>query len=126
MSVNRAGHFSADVITAGGREEFRVTAGLSYVLRGSHLIEANNGQGREFFVYLPIGIESGSHKLELGQAGSPMIIYVAGNSEAELYPGTLELTVGGNAQFAGSFSGTDANDQEVKNGSFRLEHEADT
>lgn len=128
MSVNRTGHLSADIITAGGREEFRVTGGLYYALlnSNSHFIEASNGQGKQFLVYLPLSIESGSHKLELGQAGSPMIIHVTGNSEAELYPGILELTVGGDAQFAGSFSGTDADGLEVKNGSFRLAHEADT
>ncbi|MNN65773.1 hypothetical protein D3C81_1813010 [compost metagenome] len=53
-----------------------------------------------------------------------MIIHATGHSEAELYPGTLELTVGGDAQFAGQFSGMDANGLQVRNGSFRLENEA--
>jgi hypothetical protein len=53
-----------------------------------------------------------------------MVIHVIGNSEAELYPGTLDLTVGGDAQFAGRFSGTDANGLQVEYGSFRLESEA--
>ncbi len=54
-----------------------------------------------------------------------MIIHVTGSSEAELYRGTLELTVGGDAQFAGSFRGLDADGIEVENGSFRKgEHEA--
>jgi hypothetical protein len=53
-----------------------------------------------------------------------MVIHVTGNSEAELYRGALDLTVGGDAQFAGSFSGIDADGLEVTNGRFRLEHDA--
>jgi len=120
MSTNRAGRLSADV----GSLAFRVIQGLYYYERpGIHCIEANNGDGTEFYVYLPVGIESGTFNLGLG-GQSPMIIHVAGNSEAELHPGKLELTVGGDAQFSGSFSGIDADGLAVENGSFRLELQA--
>jgi hypothetical protein len=124
MSTNRAGHLSADVDTAGGPQPFRVTHGLYFYDRpGIHCIEADNGQGMAFYVYLPVGIQSGSFNLGLTES-SPMIIHVTGTSEADLYRGVLELTVGGEAQFAGSFSGMDADGLEVTNGRFRLEHEA--
>jgi hypothetical protein len=80
-------------------------------------------RGQRFTCTWPIGIQSGSFSLGLNE-GSPMVIHVIGNSEAELYPGTLDLTVGGDAQFAGRFSGTDANGLQVEYGSFRLESEA--
>jgi len=124
MSTNRTGHLSADVITTEGTLEFRVTRGLyCYERPGLHCIEANNGQGTEFYVYLPTEIESGSFSLGLSER-SPMVIHVTGTSEAELYRGSLELTVGGDAQFSGRFSGLDADGLEVENGSFRLEYEA--
>jgi hypothetical protein len=124
MSTNRTGHLSANVITAEGTLEFRVTRGLyCYERPGLHCIEANNGQGTEFYVYLPTEIESGSFSLGLSER-SPMVIHVTGTSEAELYRGSLELTVGGDAQFSGTFSGLDADGLEVENGSFRLEYEA--
>ncbi|CAG8873133.1 hypothetical protein [Pseudomonas fluorescens] len=123
MSANRSGHLSADVITTDGSMQFRVTDGLDFYQRSDiHCIEADNGQGTAFYVYLPMSIQSGSFSLGLN-TGSPMVIHVIGNSEAELYPGTLELTVGGDAQFAGRFSGTDANGLQVENGGFRLENE---
>lgn len=123
MSANRKGRLSADVITANGSLEFSVTQGLyCYERPGIHCIEANNGEGKEFYVYLPAGIQSGNFHLGLSER-SPMIIHVTGNSEAELYRGVLELTVGGEAQFSGRFSGIDADGLEVENGSFRLEHE---
>lgn len=123
MSTNRTGRLSADVITANGPLEFSVTQGLfCYERPGIHCIEASNGEGKEFYVYLPAGIESGTFHLGLSER-SPMIIHVTGNSEAELYRGVLELTVGGDAQFSGRFSGIDADGLEVENGSFRLEHE---
>ncbi|MGF6089488.1 hypothetical protein [Pseudomonas sp. 18173] len=124
MSANRAGHLSADVITADGVLEFRVTQGVYFFERpGIHCIFANNGQGKEFYVYLPVGTASGRHSLGLNE-GCPMVIHVTGSSEAEVYPGVLELTVGEDARFSGSFSGTDADGLEVTNGSFRLEYEA--
>ncbi|PYY71180.1 hypothetical protein CRX42_07505 [Pseudomonas jessenii] len=124
MSANRSGYLSAEVITADGTLQFRVTDGLDFYQRSIiQCIEADNGQGTAFYVYLPMGIQSGSFSLGLTE-GSPMVIHVTGSSEAELYPGTLELTVGGDAQFVGRFSGMDANDLHVKNGSFRLENEA--
>ena len=124
MSTNRTGYLSADVITAEGTLEFRVTQGLSYYdLPGSHFIEANSGKGKAFYVYLPLDIESGIFSLGLSE-GAPMVIHVTGTSEAELYRGRLELTVGGEAQFSGNFSGLDADGLEVENGSFRLEYEA--
>jgi hypothetical protein len=124
MSANRSGHLSADVITTDGSMQFRVTDGLDFYQRSNiHCIEADNGQGTAFYVYLPMGIQGGSFSLGLNE-GSPMVIHVTGNSEAELYPGTLELTVGGGAQFAGRFSGTDANGLQVTSGSFRLENQA--
>ncbi|WP_419711725.1 hypothetical protein [Pseudomonas sp. NFX224] len=115
---------SANVITASGAIEFRVTQGLyHYERNGLHCIEASNGEGNEFYVYLPVGMQSGSYSLGLSER-SPMIIHVTGHSEAELYRGTLELMVGGDTQFAGSFSGLDADGMQVENGSFRLEYEA--
>ncbi|CAI8917329.1 hypothetical protein [Pseudomonas sp. IT-P4] len=124
VSANRSGHLSADVITTDGSTQFRVTDGLDFHQRsGIYCIEADNGQGTAFYVYLPVSIQTGSFSLGLNE-GSPMVIHVIGTSEAELYPGTLELTVGGDAQFAGRFSGTDANGLQVENGSFRLEDEA--
>lgn len=124
VSANRSGHLSADVVTTDGSMQFRVTDGLDFYQRSDiNCIEADNGQGTAFYVYLPIGIQSGSFSLGLNE-GSPMVIHVIGNSEAELYPGTLDLTVGGDAQFAGRFSGTDANGLQVEYGSFRLESEA--
>ncbi|WP_256345426.1 hypothetical protein [Pseudomonas sp. PD9R] len=124
MSTNRSGRLTADVITDDGLLEFRVTQGLfCYDRPGLHCIEANDGQGKEFYVNLPVGVESGRFSLGLSER-SPMIIHVTGSSEAELYRGRLELTVGGDAQFAGRFSGTDADGLEVSNGSFRLEHDA--
>lgn len=123
MSTNRAGRLSADVITAHGPVEFRVTQGLRYYERqGIHCIDANNGEGKVFYVHLPVGIQSGTFSLGLSER-APMIIHVTGNSEAELYRGRLELTVGGDAQFAGNFSGLDADGLEVENASFRLEYE---
>ncbi|WP_256587347.1 hypothetical protein [Pseudomonas sp. FW300-N1A1] len=125
MSSNRSGHFSADLITAGGRQAFHVATGVHYFVReGVHCIEASNDQGEAFLVYLPAEIETGIFQLQLGL---PSVIHVTGSTEAELYPlGTLELTVGGDAQFDGRFTGTDANGIVVENGSFRLEHEAVT
>ncbi|WP_448106600.1 hypothetical protein [Pseudomonas azerbaijanoccidentalis] len=124
MSTNRTGRLSADVIAANGTMEFQVTQGLYYYERnGLHCIEASNGEGKEFYVYLPVGIQTGTFGLGLSER-SPMIIHVTDSSEAELYRGTLELTVGGDAQFAGSFSGLDADGVTVENGSFRLEYEA--
>lgn len=125
MSKERAGHLSADVISAGGLIEFRVTQRLYYYERsGMHCIEADDAQSNAFYAYLPAAIESGSYQLGIGQEGAPMIIHVTDNAEAELYPGVLELTVGGDAQFAGIFRGTDANGVEVENGSFRMEHDS--
>jgi hypothetical protein len=124
MSANRSGHMSAEVITTDGSMQFRVTDGLDFYQQSNiHCIEADNGHGTAFLVYLPIGIKSGSFSLELSGT-TPKVIHVTGNSEAELYPGTLELTVGGDAEFAGRFSGTDANGLQVSNGSFRLENQA--
>ena len=123
MSANRSGQLSADVITTDGSMQFRVTDGLGFYQRSeTHCIEADNGQGTRFYLYLPKAIQSGSFSLGLTE-GSPMVIHATGHSEAELYPGTLELTVGGDAQFAGQFSGMDANGLQVSNGSFRLENE---
>ena len=45
-------------------------------------------------------------------------------SEAVVFPGTMELTVGGNAQFSGTFSGTDENAILIENGSFKFDHPA--
>ncbi|MGF6198516.1 AbrB/MazE/SpoVT family DNA-binding domain-containing protein [Pseudomonas laurylsulfatiphila] len=124
MSANRSGHMSAEVITTDGSMQFRVTDGLDFYQRANiHCIEADNGQGTAFYVYLPKDIQSDRFDLGITE-GSPMVIHVTGNSEAVLSPGTLELTVGGDAQFAGRFSGTDANGLQVSNGSFRLENEA--
>lgn len=124
MSTNRSGRLSADVITAGEPLMFRVTQGLVYYERpGVHCIEADNGEGTAFYIYLPLGIESGRFNLGLNEQ-SPMIIHVTGHSEAELYPGMLELAVGGDAQFSASFSGIDADGLAVENGSFSLEHPA--
>jgi hypothetical protein len=124
MSTNRTGYLNADVITTESILEFRVAEGLNYYdLPGVHFIEANNGQGKEFYVYLPMEIGSGSFSLGLGER-SPMVIHVTGTSEAELYRGRLELTVGGDAQFTGTFSGLDADSLEVEKGSFRLDYEA--
>ncbi|MBV7575565.1 hypothetical protein KW846_22885 [Pseudomonas sp. PDM32] len=124
MSANRSGHMSAEVIRTDGSTQFRVMDGLNfYPTLNAHCIEADNGQGTAFLVYLPIGIQSGSFSLE-PSGTTPKVIHVTGNSEAELYPGTLELTVGGDAEFAGRFSGTDASGLQVRNGSFRLENQA--
>jgi len=124
MSANRSGHLSADVVSTDGSMQFRVTDGLDFYQRSeTQCIEADNGQGTAFYVYLPMEIQSGSFSLGLNE-GSPMVIHVTGNSEAELYPGQLDLMVGGDAQFVGRFSGTDANGLEVKNGSFWLENDA--
>ena len=124
MSANRSGHLSADVVSTDGSMQFRVTDGLDFYQQSNiHCIEADNGQGTAFYVYLPMEIQSGSFSLGLNE-GSPMVIHVTGNSEAELYPGQLDLMVGGDAQFVGRFSGTDANGLEVKNGSFWLENDA--
>ncbi|SEM35694.1 hypothetical protein SAMN04487857_101322 [Pseudomonas sp. ok272] len=123
MNTDQKGHFSADLNTANGRESFRMTNGLSYDVRqGVHCIEAINGSGEGFYVYLPAHIESGTYALEVGL---PSVIHVMPASEAELYPvGTLTLTVGGAARFAGTFSGVDANGIVIENGSFRLEGDA--
>ncbi|MGH8388277.1 MAG: hypothetical protein ACRESJ_22800 [Pseudomonas sp.] len=124
MSTNREGHLCADVTTGSGDTQlFRVTNGLEfYVLLGSYRIDASNGKGKEFYIQLPGDIESGSFNLGLSPRG-PMIIHVTGSSEAEVYQGNLELKVGGDAQFAGTFSGIDIHGLKVTNGSFRLEHE---
>jgi hypothetical protein len=45
-------------------------------------------------------------------------------SEAVVFPGTMELTVGGNTQFSGTFSGTDENAILIENGSFKFDHPA--
>ena len=124
MTINRAGRLSADISSADGTVEFRVTDGLYYYeVLGMPWFAANDGQGKEFYVHLPEGIQSGSHSLSLYEHG-PKIIHVTGNCEAELFPGMLELTVGGDAQFSGSFRGTDADGLQVSGGSFRLEREA--
>jgi len=124
MALNRAGSLSADIKTTGGVLEFRVTDGLEYFERsGLHCIIASNGQGKEFYVYLPLAIASGRYSLGLSER-SPMIFHVTGNSESDVHRGSLELTVGGDAQFAGSFSGMDADGLEVENGTFMLEYHA--
>lgn len=123
MKSVRAGHLHADVLTASGPLAFRAAPTLDYFVHlGMHCVFASNGQDKEFYVYMPHGIESGRFALGLSER-SPMIIHVTGNSEAELYRGSLELAVGGDAQFAGSFRGLDAEGIEVENGSFRLEYE---
>jgi hypothetical protein len=124
MKSVRAGHLHADLLTASGPLAFRAAPTLDYFEQpGLHCLGANNGHDKAFYVYLPQDIESGRFALGLCER-SPMIIHVADGSEAELYRGSLELTVGGDAQFAGSFSGLDAEGVEVENGSFRLEYEA--
>lgn len=124
MRINRKGLLMADVITASGAKAFQATQGLYYYERnGLHCIDAYNGEGKEFYVYLPVGIQTGTFSLGLSER-SPMVIHVTDGSEAELYRGTLELTVQGDAQFAGNFSGLDADGVTVENGSFRLEYEA--
>lgn len=125
MKSVRAGHLRADLITESGKLlAFRAASTLDYFEQaGLHCLGATNGQDKAFYVYLPLGIESGRFHLGLSER-SPMIIHVTGDSEAELYRGALELTVGGGAQFAGSFRGLDAEGIEVENGSFRLEYEA--
>ncbi len=124
MKSVRAGHLRADLIAESASEPlaFRAAPTLDYFEQpGLHCLGASNGQDKAFYVYLPRGIESGRFHLGLSER-SPMIIHVTGDSEAELYRGALELTVGGDAQFAGSFRGLDAEGIEVENGSFRLEH----
>jgi hypothetical protein len=124
MKSVRAGHLRADLLTASGSLVFRAAPTLDYFEQpGLHCLGASNGHDKAFYVYLPQGIESGRFALGLSER-SPMIIHVTGGAEAELYRGSLELTVGGDAQFAGSFSGLDAEGIEVENGSFRLEYEA--
>ncbi|VVP73661.1 hypothetical protein PS918_01611 [Pseudomonas fluorescens] len=109
-------------MTDNGPEVFRVTQGLCYYERaGVHCIEASDGQGRAFHIHLPAAIESGSFSLGLSER-APMIIHVTGHCEAELYRGRLELKVGGDAHFCGSFSGIDADGFDIENGIFRLEH----
>ncbi|MFJ2447126.1 hypothetical protein [Pseudomonas sp. NPDC087626] len=123
MSSVRSGHFSADIHTAGGLKALRVTEGLRYYLRqGVHSLEAVNAAGEGFYLYLPDDIQTGTYQL---QVGLPSIIHVTGGGEAELYPlGSLTLTVDGDGQFAGTFSGTDADGIRIENGSFRLEYQA--
>jgi hypothetical protein len=123
MKSVRTGHLRADLITEDGKLlAFRAASTLDYFEQpGLHCLGASNGQDKAFYIYLPLDIESGSFHLGLSER-SPMIIHVTGNSEAELYRGALELTVGGDAQFAGSFRGLDAEGIEVADGSFRLEH----
>lgn len=123
MSTDRPGYLSARVNSAAVRETFRVTNGLRHQVRhGVHCIEAVNDQGEGFYVNLPAEIESGTYQLEIGL---PSVIHVVNASEAELYPsGTLTLTVGGDARFAGTFSGTDANGIVIEDGRFRLENDA--
>jgi hypothetical protein len=123
MNANRAGRLSAELIKADGPLAFRATQGLCYYeLNDMHCIEASGGDGKAFFLYLPIGVQTGTFSLGLSER-SPMIIHVTGRCEAELYRGRLELTVGGPAQFSGTFSGLDAEGVEVESGSFRLEYE---
>lgn len=119
MGANRPGYFHADIGSADNRREFRMSEGLNYFNRGGvHCIEAVNDQREGFYVYLPAGIESDVYPL---QVGLPSIVHVTDNSEAELYPqGTLSLTVDGEGQFTGVFSGIDADGITVKNGSFQL------
>lgn len=123
MNSVRSGHISADIHTAKGPEAFRLDEGLRYYLRhGVHCFEAINDEGEGFYLYLPDDLQPGTHQLEVGL---PSVIHVTGASEAELYPlGSLTLTVGGDAQFAGSFSGTDADGIPIENGSFSLELQA--
>ncbi|MNN00138.1 hypothetical protein D3C76_852490 [compost metagenome] len=123
MKSVRTGHLHADMITEGGRHlAFRAAPMLEYYeLPGLHCLGASNGKDKTFYIYLPQGIESGGFPLGLCER-SPMIIHVTGDSETELYRGSLDLMVGGDAQFAGSFRGLDAEGIEVENGSFRLEH----
>jgi len=123
MSSVRSGHLSADIHTANGPEAFRVTEGLRYYLRqGVHSLEAVNAAGEGFYLYLPDDIQTGTYQL---QVGLPSVIHVTGVSEAELYPlGSLTLTVVGDTQFAGTFSGTDADGIRIENGSFSLELQA--
>jgi hypothetical protein len=125
MKSVRAGHLRADLITESGKLlAFRAAPTLDYFEQpGLHCLGASDGPDKAFYLYLPQGIDSGRFHLGLSER-SPMIIHVTGSSEAELYRGALELTVGGDAQFAGSFRGLDADGIEVENGSFRLEHEA--
>lgn len=125
MKSVRAGHLRADLITESGKLlAFRAAPTLDYFEQpGLHCLGASDGLDKEFYLYLPQGIDSGRFHLGLSER-SPMIIHVTGSSEAELYRGALELTVGGDAQFAGSFRGLDADGIEVENGSFRLEREA--
>ncbi|WCM52540.1 hypothetical protein OH720_05860 [Pseudomonas sp. WJP1] len=121
MKSVRAGHLHADLLTASECLAFRAAPTLDFFeLPGLHCLGASNGQDKTFYVYLPQGIESGRFALGLCER-SPMIVHVTGGSEAELYRGSLELAVGGDAQFAGSFRGLDAEGIEVENGSFRLE-----
>jgi len=123
MSSVRSGHFSADIHTASGLKTLRVTEGLRYYLRqGVHNLEAVNAAGEGFYLYLPDDIQAGTYQL---QVGLPSVIHVTGISEAELYPlGSLTLTVVGDTQFTGTFSGTDADGIRIENGSFRLEYQA--
>jgi hypothetical protein len=125
MKSVRAGHLRADLITESGKLlAFRAAPTLDYFEQpGLHCLGASDGLDKAFYLYLPQGIDSGRFHLGLSER-SPMIIHVTGSSEAELYRGALELTVGGDAQFAGSFRGLDADGIEVENGSFRLEREA--
>lgn len=123
MSTKRMNHFSAQVHTARGREAFRMTDGIRYYLRqGVHCIEAVTDQGEGFYVYLPVGIESGIYQLQIGL---PSVIHVTQASEAELYPlGTLTLTVEGDERFTATFSGTDANGIVIENGSLHFQGDA--
>lgn len=96
-----------------------------YAHEEAHFFEADDGKkNTQISIYLPLGITSGTYNLGRDW-GSPMVVHVENQtSEAVVFPGTMELTVGGNAQFSGTFSGTDENAILIENGSFKFDHPA--
>ena len=95
-----------------------------YAHEGAHFFEADGKKNTQISIYLPLGITSGMYNLGRDW-GSPMVVHVEHQtSEAVVFPGTMELTVGGNAQFSGTFSGTDENAILIENGSFKFDHPA--
>ena len=91
----------------------------------AHFFEADDGKEKtQILIYLPFGITSGKYDLGLN-LGVPMVVHVKNQtSEAVVFPGEMELTVGGDAQFAGTFNGTDENGISVENGSLKFDHPA--
>jgi len=116
------GHLHADVVLDNSVYQLRIDDGLRcHEIGEGYLISGYDDNGSGLQIWLDKGMSDGPQEYDLKKSEYPGIFIVTRRILSPLVTAELDVKVGGDAQFVGTFEGVDERGRTVSRGSFRLE-----